>query len=316
MKILLTGATGFIGKALVGELILKNFDISIAVRQKTHLFSDKVKQFIVGDFATNPNFLDSLSEVDCLVHLAGRAHLVDNTEAFDSSEYKKINTELTLSLAKQAMVSGTKRFIFLSSIGVNGNQTDKPFVESDMPNPQDPYSLSKYEAEVGLIKLAKNSDLEVVIIRPPLVYGNGAPGNFSRLVRWGSAKFLLPLPFGAVHNARSFIAIENLVSFIITCISHTKAANEVFLISDEKSISTTHLLKNIAKAFNKKVFLIPVPSSLIFFLARILGREKDAARLLSSLIIDSSKARKLLGWEQVVTMNEQLNKIKQNETSL
>jgi nucleoside-diphosphate-sugar epimerase len=316
MKILLTGATGFIGKALVAELIQQNLDVSIAVRQKTSLFPVKVMQFVVGGFERNPDFLDSLSGVDCVIHLAGRAHVIDNSKALILDEFRKINTELTLSLAKQALVAGAKRFIFLSSIGVNGNQTDTPFLETDMPNPQESYALSKYEAEQGLLKLAKNSDLEVVIIRPPLVYGKGAPGNFGRLSQWARAKFTFPLPLGAVHNVRSLIAIDNLVSFIITCTSHSKAANEIFLISDENNISTTRLLKNVAKAFNKKALLLPVPVSWIVFVARILGREADAIRLLSSLVIDSSKARKLLGWRPVVTMDEQLNKIIENEKSL
>jgi nucleoside-diphosphate-sugar epimerase len=316
LKVLITGATGFIGKALIVELVRQNFNVSIAVRYKTNLFTDKVKQFVVGDFGDNPDFSTSLAKVDCVIHLAGKAHVIDKGKALVLDEFRKINTELTLNLAKQAITAGAKRFIFLSSIGVNGNQTDIPFLETDTPNPQESYALAKYEAEQGLLKLAKNSNLEVVIIRAPLVYGNNAPGNFGRLLQWVGAKFILPLPLGAVHNSRSLIAIDNLVSFIIACILHSKAANEIFLISDDDNLSTTCLLKNIAKAFNKKVLLLPVPVSWMILTAKILGRKADAIRLFSSLVVDSGKARKLLDWKPIVTMNEQLNNIKKNEKSI
>ena len=313
MKVLLTGATGFIGKALVAELIQQNFHISITVRQKTNLFPDEVKQFVVGDFESNPDFSTSLAEIDCVIHLAGRAHVIDKAKASLLDEFRKVNTELTLNLAKQAVTARAERFIFLSSIRVNGNQNTQPFLEIDIPNPQEPYAISKYEAEQGLINLAKNSNLEVVIVRPPLVYGNNVPGNFGRLVQWAGSRIILPLPLGAVNNARTLIAIDNLVSFIITCTLHPKAANEVFLISDDDSLSTTQLLKKIAKAFNKKALLLPIPVSWMVFVAKLLGKEADAVRLFSSLIVDSSKARDLLEWYPVTTMDEQLNKMTTNE---
>ncbi len=316
MKVLLTGATGFIGKALVTELTQQNFNISIAIRQKTNLFPDEVKQFLVGDFESDPDFSTSLAEVDCVIHLAGKAHVLDKAKASVLDGFRKINTELTLSLAKQAVTAGVERFIFLSSIGVNGNQNNQPFLEIDTPNPQEPYAISKYEAEQGLLKLAKNSSLEVVIIRPPLVYGNNAPGNFGRLIQWAGAKFMLPLPLGAVNNDRSLIAIDNLVSFIIVCALHPKSANEIFLISDIDTLSTTQLLKKIAKAFNKKALLLPIPVSWMIFVAKLLGKEADAVRLFSSLVVDSSKARDLLDWHPIKTIDEQLCKITENEKSI
>ena len=316
MKLLITGATGFIGKSLVAELMRQNFNISIAVRQKTNLFPDKVKQFVVGDFESNPDFSTSLAEVDCVIHLAGKAHVLDKSKVSVLDGFRKINSELTLNLAKQAVIAGVERFIFLSSIRVNGNQNTQPFLEIDTSNPQEPYAISKYEAEQGLLQLAENSNLEVVIIRPPLVYGNNAPGNFGRLLQWAGARFMLPLPLGVVNNARSLIAIDNLVSFIIVCTLHPKAANEIFLISDNDNLSTTQLLKNIAKAFNKKSLLLPVPISWMIFVAKLLGKEADAVRLFSSLIVDSGKARELLDWHPVTTMDEQLCKITANEKNI
>jgi nucleoside-diphosphate-sugar epimerase len=309
MKILVTGSSGYIGRALVSSLMQQNFNISIAVRQKTNLFPDTVKQFVVGDFESNPDFSASLAEVDCVIHLAGRAHVIDKAKASILDEFRKINTELTLNLAKQAVTAKVERFIFLSSIRVNGNQNNQPFLEIDTPNPQEPYAISKYEAEQSLLNLAKNSSLEVVIIRPPLVYGNNAPGNFGRLIKWASSKFMLPLPLGAVNNTRSMIAIDNLVSFIITCALHPKSANEIFLISDNDTLSTTQLLKKIAKAFNKKALLLPIPVSWMIVVAKLLGKEANAVRLFSSLIVDSGKARNLLDWHPITTMDEQLCKI-------
>ena len=256
MKIMLTGATGFIGKSLVFELLQQNFNVSIAVRQKTNLFPCKVKQFVVGDFGDNPDFSASLAKVDCVIHLAGKAHVVDKTRASVLDEFRLINTDLTLNLARQAATAGVKRFIFLSSIRVDGNQNSKPFLESDASNPQEPYAISKHEAEQGLFKLAERTDLEVVIIRPPLVYGVNAPGNFGRLLHWVNAKYPIPLPFGSINNSRSLVALDNLVDFIILCISHKKAANEVFLISDREDLSTTQLLRKIANTFDKKVFYL------------------------------------------------------------
>ena len=309
MKILLTGATGYIGRALVAELIRQNFIISVVVRQKNSLFPNEVKQFVVGDFESNPDFSASLVEIDCVIHLAGKAHVIDKAKASVLKGFHKINTELTLNLAKQAAMAGVNRFIFLSSIRVNGNKSTKPFLEDDVPNPQEPYAISKHEAEQGLFKLTKKTDLEVVIIRPPLVYGVNAPGNFGRLVSWASKKHPMPLPLGLVSNSRSLVAIDNLVDFIITCVTHKNATNEVFLISDREDLSTTQLLRKLAKAFGKKVFLLPIPVQLMIFMVSLLGRKADAIRLFSSLQVNSSKAKELLSWNPKITMDEQLLKI-------
>jgi nucleoside-diphosphate-sugar epimerase len=309
MKVLLTGATGFIGQALVAELIRQSFSISIAVRQKSNLFPDEVKQFVVRNFESDSDFSTSLTGVDCVIHLAGKAHVIDKNKASVLDEFRLINTDLTLNLVRQAAAAGVNRFVFLSSVRVNGNHNSKPFLESDTPNPQEPYAISKYEAEQGLFKLTKKTDLEVVIIRPPLVYGVNAPGNFGRLMSWASKKHPIPLPLGLVSNSRSLVAIDNLVDFIITCVTHKNAANKVFLISDREDLSTTQLLRKIAKAFDKRVFLLPVPVGLMIFVAGLLDRRADAIRLFSSLRVDSSKAKELLDWNPKITMDEQLLKI-------
>jgi len=309
MKILLTGATGFIGKKLIQELSNKNFELSVILRHKTDYLPGAIKQFVIGDFAKHADYSNALTDIDCVIHLAGKAHVVDKSKASVLDEFRLINADLSLNIAKQAAAAGVNRFVFLSSIGVNGNQNIKPFLESDAPNPQEPYAISKHEAEQGLFKLAKETDLEVVIIRPPLVYGENAPGNFSRLMDWVSKKYPMPLPLGLVSNSRSLVAIDNLVDFIITCVAHKNAANEVFLISDREDLSTTQLLRKIAKVFNKKIFLLPAPVQLMIFMAGFLGRRADAIRLFSSLRVDSLKAKKLLDWDPKITMDEQLLKI-------
>jgi nucleoside-diphosphate-sugar epimerase len=215
---------------------------------------------------------------------------------------------MTLALAELAADEGVKRFVFLSSIGVNGNNSVMPFSEKDTPNPQEPYAISKYEAEQGLLVLAKKTGMQVVIIRPPLVYGPNAPGNFGTLVNW--LRRAVPLPLGAINNKRSFVALDNLVSFIALCADRTrspKAANQVFLISDGEDVSTTQLLSKVADALGKKRWLLPVPVGLMSFVARLIGKGDVANRLFGSLQVDSSKARDLLGWQPVITMDEQLH---------
>jgi nucleoside-diphosphate-sugar epimerase len=309
MVILLTGVTGFIGKNLIQELLDKDFELSIMLRKNIDYFPDKVKQFVIGDFVKCTDYSNALAGIDCVIHLAGKAHVIDKNKASALDGFRLINTDLTLNLARQAAAAGVNRFVFLSSIRVNGNQNISPFLESDTPNPQEPYSISKYEAEQGLFKLAEETDMEVVIIRPPLVYGANAQGNFGRLMSWASKKHPTPLPLGSVKNSRSFVALDNLVDFITTCVIHKNAANEVFLISDREDLSTTQLLRKIAKAFNKEIFLLPIPVQLMIFMAGFLGRKADAIRLFSSLQVDSSKAKELLDWDSKITMDEQLLKI-------
>ena len=309
-NIFITGANGFIGRSLCKRLLAKGCQVRRAVRgatQMTMLPSD-VETVMVGNIDLKTDWSKALNGIDVVVHLAARVHVMHDNIADSLAEFRKVNTAGTLNLARQAVASGVKRFVFISSIKVNGEGTGQRkavFTERDVPCPKDPYAVSKWEAEQGLLKIAEETGLEVVIIRPPLVYGPGVKANFRSLIKW--VRKGVPLPLGAVHNKRSFVALDNLVSFIIYCFDHPKAANEVFLISDGKDLSTTELLQKIALAFEKRSFLLPVPVGWMTFVANMLGKRYVADRLFGSLQVDSSKARDLLGWKPVVSMDEGLN---------
>lgn len=310
MNILITGATGFIGKALVKQLLQKEFNLTIVLRKKSDLFVNGINKILVGDFNNVIDWSLIVKNIDCIIHLASKVHLSNFKTKSVLDEINNVNVKSTLDLASQASNSGVKRFIFISSIGVNGNQNNKILSENDIPNPQGPYAKSKYNAEKGLLNLAKNSNLEIVIIRPAAVYGRDAPGNFGRLLNWVNARYPFPLPFGAINNSRSYLALDNLVNFILVCIKHEKASNEVFLISDDNDLSTTQLLKNLLKIYKKQTILLPVPVNLMFFISKLLGKQNYSLRLFSSLRINNSKARKLLGWRPIVKMEDQLKPLK------
>jgi nucleoside-diphosphate-sugar epimerase len=304
-KILVTGANGFLGRAISSELLVRGYDVVCAVRR--HFVFDGARIIRIAALEEQTDWEECLDGIDCIIHTAARAHFFNNTGHDPYQDFHKINVVATLNLAQQAALRGIKRFIFISSIAVNGNQNSKPFLETDKPNPQGAYAVSKFEAEQSLIRLCKKTGLELVIIRPPLVYGPQAPGNFGSLLRW--VRTGLPLPLGIVGNKRSLVALDNLVSFIQTCIDHPKAANELFLISDGEDVSTTELINKTAQAFGKRPMLIPVPVSLMKLASRLIGREDIATRLFGSLQVDSSKARELLAWKPVISMDGQLQKI-------
>lgn len=318
--ILVTGGTGFVGHAVACALKEKGYVVGATVRQLSDKLADNIKQFPIHDFseiAENDtsesciNALKALEEADVVIHTIARVHLMQDNASDPLAEFRKLNRDATLAFARLAAKSGVKRFIFISSIKVNGEMTmpGKPFTPDDHFVPEDAYGLSKYEAEQGLLKLAAETDMDVVIIRPPLVYGPGVRANFSAMMKWVNKQ--VPLPLGAVHNKRSLVALDNLVSFILHCADITKtpqAANQVFLISDNQDVSTTELLRKVAQALGKKSRLLPIPVWLMKIAATLIGKAAVADRLFGSLQVDSSKTHTLLGWQPVVTMEEQLAK--------
>mgnify|MGYP000420881063 CR=1 FL=1 len=311
-KILVTGATGFVGGAVMHELVRLGAPIIAGVRNNGVLASNTVKQIKVGDISSITDWLPALSGVDVVIHAAARVHVMNDSSADPLTEFRQVNAAGALNLARQAVDAGIKRFIFISSIKVNGEMTlvGQAFQPDDNYMPVDPYGLSKYEAEQGLLAIAKETGMEVVIVRPPLIYGPGVKANFLSMMKWMNKG--VPLPFGAIHNQRSLVALDNLVSFIIHCADYKKtpqAANQVFLVSDGDDVSTTELLQKVAKAFGKKALLLPVPVGFMTLAAKLIGKGDVSNRLFGSLQVDSSKARELLGWTPVVTMDEQLKKI-------
>jgi len=306
IKYCLTGASGFIGAHIAKRMHKKNLTVisrgKVSAGSHTHF---KI------DLSELPDIAYAIEDSDVLIHCAGLAHVKSNDSLEELLEMEKMNFEVTINLATQAASLGIKRFVFISSVGVNGVITKKPFVETDEPKPDSPYAKSKYKAEVDLLKLANSTDMDVVIIRPPLVYGNGAPGNFKLLV--DAVRRSLPLPFGAATtNRRSFVAIDNLVDFIAFCADYTKtprAKNQIFFVSDGEDVSTSEFLIRIIKAYKSKTYLFPVPVSILYLMAKVLNKKSLANKLLDSLQIDSTKANSLLGWKQVITMDEQLKKM-------
>lgn len=300
-KICVTGATGFIGNDVCNYLDNLGYDVTRISRD------ERIGYSAVGNIDNKTNWKSALMGSECVVHLAARAHIL-HEQALDPREaFFKVNVDGTLNLARQAVSAGVKRFVFISSIGVNGETTtNQPFTEKSNVHPQSLYALSKLEAESGLRTIEKESGLEVVIIRPPLVYAANAPGNFQRLMKLVSLN--VPLPFGRLNNHRSFVALDNLTDFIATCIDHPAAGGETFLISDSQPISTTELIRLLSEGMEKKVTLFPFPDSIISLGARLVGKKKIYQQLYCSLVIDITKAGNLLGWLPPVAFDEALKK--------
>jgi nucleoside-diphosphate-sugar epimerase len=302
VKILVTGASGFIGATVCDRLMSEGQDFLPIYR------ADRGLGFAVGNIDSKTEWYNALSGITHVVHTAARVHVMKEEFADPLLEFRKINVEGTLNLARQSIRSGVKRFIYLSSIKVNGEQTKprQPFTEEGVLTSDDPYALSKYEAELGLQKLASRASMEVVIIRPPLVYGPGVKANFlslMKLVRTG-----WPLPLGDIDNIRSMVSLDNLVDFILTCIENPKAANQTFLISDGEDLSVTELLARLASAMDVPSRLISVPPPLLRLGLRLVGEKKIADRLCGSLQLDIAKAKTMLGWSPVLSVDEGLKK--------
>lgn len=311
-KILITGAGGFIGRFLGNYLQAGSFagispEIVLTYRILPEKAQPSCKMFGVGNIDGATRWDDVLADVDIVIHLAARVHVMRETNADPLQAFRDVNTQGTLNLAKQAALAGVKRFIYLSSIKVNGEKTqDQPFYADDIPNPQNPYAISKFEAEQQLLQLAEKTGLEVVIIRPPLVYGFGVKGNFSRLVN--VVKKSIPLPFKGINNKRSLVSLQNLCSLIEVCLIHPNAVGQIFLVSDGDDLSTSQLLAEIARAIGRRGKMFYFPKFLIKFLAYSLGFRAEFDRLYDSLQVDVGKNELLLDWKPKFSVENGIRK--------
>lgn len=314
MRVLVTGATGFVGNALSYKLIDFGCKVTGSVRQLQSSGISKLTEFVVPDINDETDWSIALEGIQVVVHTAARVHVMHDQAQDPLAQFRRVNVDGTLNLARQASAAGVRRFIFISSVKVNGESTaaGQSFTAEDTPAPHDDYGLSKHEAEQALRLLAVETGLEVVIIRPPLVYGPGVKANFLSMLRW--LKRGIPLPLGAIHNRRSLVALENLIDLIIICIDHPAAAGETLLVSDDEDISTTDLLYRVAEALNLHARLIPVPVWFLEAAAGLLGKQAVMRRLCGNLQIDISRTKMLLDWRPPISLKEGLRRAAQNRT--
>ena len=304
MKVLVTGASGFVGSATCSRLLSQGMDVIGTVRHLPVQLLTGVDYRIVGDLDANTDWRDALTGVDYIVHCAARVHVMREAAADPLVAFRTANVAGTEQLARQAAAAGIRRFIFLSSVKVNGEGGLVAYRETDLPAPKDVYGTSKYEAELGLRKIAAESGMELVVIRSPLIYGPGVKANFQALMR--ALMRGIPLPLGAIHNRRSLLALDNVVDLIVTCIKHPAAANETFLVSDGEDLSTTELIRRLARAIGRPARLIPMSTTVLMAGATLLGKREVAKRLCGTLQVDITKVREVLGWVPPVSVDEGL----------
>jgi len=306
-EIVITGATGFVGSALF-KALLADADCSVTGVCRVLPEGCDTQSLVALGSLEEADFSQALQDVDVVIHTAARAHVMTDEAVDPLAEYRRVNVEGTANLARQAAQVGVKRFVFVSSIKVNGERTQKgrPFQPDDTPAPEDAYGISKLEAEQVLKDICADAGMQYVIVRPVLVYGPGVKANFLRMMSWVHRG--VPLPLGAVHNKRSLVALDNLVDFLLQCARHPKAADEVFLVSDGVDLSTTELLQTIGAALDKRARLLPMPMGVLSGLLGLLGKGAIAQRLGDSLQVDISKNKQLLDWTPPYTVDEAMSK--------
>ncbi len=290
MKALVTGATGFVGTALCAKLAASGVEVVPAVRSKSGL----LHEVVIGNLDASTDWQPALTGCDAVIHLAARVHVMNDAAQNPLAQYRSTNTEATLNLARQAAQAGVKRFVFISTIKVNGEGRDAPYRETDVPAPEDAYAITKWEAEQGLQRIAAETGLEVVILRPPLVYGPGVKANFLRLLRTVARGW--PLPLGAIRNRRSLLYLGNFVDAIRVCVEHPAAAGQTFLLDDGEPVSTPELIRALARAMGRPPRLLAVPVGVLELAGALLGKRAAVARLAGSLFVDGSAIRSRLNW--------------------
>lgn len=306
MRVLVTGANGFVGRQLCAELVRRGQNVRAAMRNRTGFGVVGCEVAGITGLEADTAWEDALRGIEVVVHLAARVHVMREDAADPLAEFRRANVAGSENLARQAAVAGVKRLVYVSSIGVNGLSTTmaQSFSETEMPTPHNAYALSKWEAEQALHRIADETGLEIVIVRPPLVYGPGAPGNFAQLMKVLGRG--IPLPLASVHNLRSLIYVGNLVDALIACATHPAAAGQTYLVSDGEDVSTPELLHQLGSAMGKPARLLPCPPTLLKFAGRLIGKAGQVERLLGSLRVDSGKIRRELDWTPPYTLRQGL----------
>ena len=307
-RVLITGGGGWLGHALAHQLSAQRLRVRISTSQEKLALAAPWEAVHTPDLSATTDWHFAVQSVNTVIHCAARVHVMNDPQAHPLASFREVNVQGTLNLARQAAAAGVRRFIFISSVKVHGESTlpGHAFTETNTPQPQDAYALSKHEAEQGLRRLGADTGMQVVIIRPPLIYGPGVKANFSALMR--AVQCGLPLPLGAVHNQRSLVGLDNMVDFVATCITHPQATNQTFLVSDSHDISTTELVRQMARSARVPIRLLPVPVWALHAGARLLGKKDAIQRLCGNLQVDVSKARRLLGWHPPVSFEDGLRR--------